>query len=384
MDRAMMTGAFFAAMLTAAGAWGAPVDAARALLNAGQARQALPSLEALSADNPDDLDLRCDYARALAWSGRYSDAESQYNIILSKQPNHREALLGLLRLRGYQGRPADAAAICEAGLTAYPSDREFLAERARLADLSARSSCDKLYRYTARSNFEHDAYNFAGPGADAGMSLEDRQFHGWDAAAGFAYAHRFGLDDLDVGVNAAHPLPWHGGYAGFSLGGATRHVLLPSFRGSLTAGQSFGYGFSGELSPSYRHYDAANVYGLAPSLSWDWNYWTATVGFPLSSTYYTDGVRSGWLGSETFRLVWSRWCRVKPWAAYARSKEAFEPGAPGAASNFAADHYAFGATVRILPGVDLSPYYTYEWRPATRAIIRGIGAGLAYSWGDKK
>jgi tetratricopeptide (TPR) repeat protein len=359
-------------MMTASQAAAAPAD------------QALPRLEVLTAENPDDLELRCDYARALAWSDRYPDADAQYSRVLSAQPHHREALLGLLRLRGYQGRPEDALKICDSGLLAYPGDKEFLAERVRLIDLLARKSCDRLYRYTARSTFENDAYSFAGPRVSAGLSLQDRRFHGWDAAAGFSYEHRFGLDDLDIGINAVHRLPWKGAYAGFSLGGATRHVILPAVRGSLLAGDYLGYGFSAEIGGSYRHYDLANSYGLAPSLSWDWNSWTATVGFPFSSTYYTDGVSSGWLASQAFKLQWSRWCRVKPWASYARSKEAFEPGAPGAVSNFSADHYAFGAAVRLLPGFDISPYYVYEWRTVSRQTIRGGGVGLAYSWGDLK
>ena len=362
----------------------ASVDAARALLNEGKARQALPDLRKASEADPDDLDLRCDLARALAWSDLSAEAEGQYSAVLAKQPAHREALLGLLRLRGYQGRPAAAMALAEQGLERYPGDSEFLAERRRLRTVLNGADCERVYRYTARVGYSHEDYNFAGPGNGVNMSVQDRRFHGWNASAGTSYAHRFGLDDLDLGVEAARPVPWRGAYAGFSLGGATRHVILPAFRGALEGGVPLGAGFTAEGVASFRHYDSANIYALSPLLTWEGRGILAQAGYSLANTYYTSGSRSGWLASYQGRLEWERWCRLKPWISYARSKESFEPGATNGISNFSADHYSVGATARVLSALDLSPYYAYEWRPVSRQKIITYGVGLAYSWGSMR
>ncbi len=360
------------------------LERARSLLNQGKAQEALPLLEAAVLTAPQDLDLRCDLARALAWTGRYDDAQKQYALVLAKNPKHREALLGLLRLRGYQGRPQDALALARQGLKDYPQDPEFLQELARLQALIRRADCEKPRRFTARTGYYHEDYNFVGPGNGTELSLEDRQFHGWNVLGGATYQHRFGLDDTDFGVEADHKLGGHGAWAGFAAGGATSGTILPSARGALHGGLPLGAGFSAEAAASYQHYDAADVYGLAPTLTWEGLGLAASVGYSTTQSAFTSGGASGWLGAYNTRLAWEEWCRFKPWISYTHANEAFQPGLSLPPGNFRSDSYGAGFSLRVTPAVELTPYYTYESRPTLAQRVRYVGAGMSYSWGDMK
>ncbi len=360
------------------------VERARTLLNQGKAREALPVLQGAVLSAPDDLDLGCDLARALAWSGRYADADGEYARVLAKNPKHREALLGLLRLRGYQGRPQDALALARQGLQDYPQDPEFLQEAARLQALIRRADCEKPRRFTARTGYYHEDYNFIGPGNGTELSLEDRQFHGWNVLGGATYQHRYGLDDTDFGVEADHKLGGHGAWAGFAAGGATSGTILPSARGALRGGLALGAGFSAEGAATYQHYDAADVYGLAPTLTWEGLGLAASVGYSTTQSAFTSGGASGWLGAYTTRLAWERWCRFKPWISYTHANEAFQPGLSLPPGDFRSDSYGGGFSLRVTPAVELSPYYTYESRPTLAQRVRYVGAGMSYSWGEMK
>lgn len=357
---------------------------ARALLKQGRAQEALPVLEAAALAAPDDLDLGCDLARALAWTGRYADADKEYGLVLAKNPKHREALLGLLRLRGYQGRPEDALALAQRGLRDYPRDPEFESERKRLVALIARAECEKPHRFTARTGFYHEDYNFVGPGNGTELSLEDRQFHGWNVLGGATYQHRFGMDDTDFGVEADHPLGWRGAWGGFVAGGATSGTILPSARTALHGGMPLGAGFSAEAAASYQHYDAANVYGLTPTLTWEGLGLAASVGYSTTQSAFTSGGASGWLGAYNTRLAWEKWCLFKPWVSYTHANEAFQPGLSLPPGNFRSDSYGAGFSLRVTSAVELTPYYTYESRPTLAQRVRYVGAGMSYSWGAMK
>jgi len=377
----LMVGAF---LLAAGAAAAGPAEEGRAALAAGKGKEAAPLLQTALDQNPEDLDLRADYARALAWSGRYDEADRAYREVLAKAPGHREATLGLIRLRGYQGRFKEGIALADGGLAAHPEDREIAAERARLSGHLRGSLCTLDKRFTVRCGYGHENYNFTGPGNGTSLSLRDRRFHGWDAAIAASYEHRFALDDVDLGVSASRKIPSLGGWAGFSLGGATRHVLLPVFRGCVDGGRPLGAGFGAEAQVCFRRYDRAKVVSFAPSLTWE-GYGLALTGrYGLSSTYYDSGLKSGGLSSFSFRAAWMRACPVIPWVSYARSREGFEAGSVLSAQSFSADHYTAGATVHLPAGFTVEGYGGREARKVYGQKVTRFGLGASYSWGTLK
>jgi len=387
--RGFATAAVLVTMVAAAGSLAAvppPVPSAehaRALLSAGKAAEALPELQMLVAETPNNLDLRADLAEALAWTNHYTEAESQYQGILKKNPTHREALLGLARLRGYQNRDTDSLALLDRGLLAYPGDKEFIDEKKIVLARCGEKACEGPYRYQMQGSYTYEKYSFVNPGSIAALSLQDHRFHGWDAGVDVAYDHRFGFDDADLGMSAAHLLPWHHAYAGFTLGGATEGHILPTARTSFFGGVPIAAGWSSESSVSYRHYANANVYSLDPGFTWEGHDLMATVGYSLTNAYYTTDSASGWLGSYHLRLGLERWCEFKPWLGYERTKEAFEEGLVSGAQNFTSNYYEGGMQIWLGRGWSLLPSYSYEDRPGLHQFISRWQTALSYSWGAR-
>ena len=241
--------------------------------------------------------------------------------------------------------------------------------------------CAPSRQFTARAGYVHGDYSFAGAENDLEASLQDRDFHGWNATAATSYANRFALTDYDLGLSATRALPWRDAYAGLALGGAARGDILPSYRGELLGGLALGPGLSAEGSLAYRRYDVGDVYLFAPSLSWEWRGLNLSAAYWLSDTRYDSGGDSGAISSYRFKLGWSGYCRVQPWAAFARTKEPFQPGAPGAVEAFSAEHYSVGATFHPATKWAVDAYYERENRLLPGEDINWWGLASAYSWG---
>ena len=293
-------------LLTAGAAYAGPAEDGRAALAAGRGEEAAPLLRAAVETSPEDLDLRADLGRALAWSGLYEDAAAQYRVVLSSRPDHREGLLGAIRLDGYRGRLQEALAAAARALALHPEDREIEAERSRLSALLRGRLCAVDARFTLRCGYGGEDYSFTGPGNGLSVSYRDRRLRGWDAGASASYEHRFALDDLDLGVGVSRKLS--SGWAGVSLGGATRHVLLPKLRAAVEAGAALGYGFGAGSRLGYRLFDEAQVYSFTPSLTWEGLGAALSASYDLSSTYFDSGARSGALSSFRVRAAWTASC----------------------------------------------------------------------------
>ena len=366
-------------LLLAVAAFAGPAEDGRAALGAGRGEEAAVFLRAAVEARPGDLDLRADLGRALAWSGRYEEAEREYRVVLSSRPDHREALLGTIRLDGYRGRLQEALAGTAHGLALHPGDREFEEERLRLSGLLRRSFCSPDKRFTVRCGYGNEHYSFARGGNGLSVALRDRRLRGWDAGASASYERRFGLDDLDLGASLARRI--RAGWAGVSLGGATRHALLPVFRAAAEGGAPLGAGFGAEAKIGWRLFDDAKVYSFSPSLTWEGRGLALSAGYDLSATVFDGGARSGGLSSFRARAAWLASCPVIPWVAYARTREAFEAGSGLGARAFSADHYSAGATVHLPRGFALDAHGEREERSdAGRSAVR-FGLGAAYSWG---
>ena len=252
-----------------------------------------------------------------------------------------------------------------------------------LLGLAAAARAQEAPRFTARAGATREAYSFAGPGGLLEASIQDRRFFGWNANAGAAYAHRFGLDDAELGVGAARPLRWGKSYAGFSLGAATRRVLLPTFRGALEGGVAVARGLSLEGALAYRRYDGAKLVGLIPTLTWERPHLRLLCGYSLWSSSYDSGAKSGGLSSYRLAAAIPSRGALEPWAAYARTKEAFQAGSSLAGNNFSADHASAGARLRLAGGVGLEASFSHERRRHRDQRVNRWSLGASYSWGAR-
>ena len=157
-------------------------------------------------------------------------------------------------------------------------------------------------------------------------------------------------------------------------------MLLPSVHGSLSAGVPLRYGFSAATEGAFRHYQDANIYAFAPTLTLErWNV-VMSAGYSLSGTYYTRGGHSGGLSSYQVKIQEARWCYIQPWISYAYTREGIEEGLNGL-NDFRAHHYSAGTSAWLGGGWRLDGFYEYEARPDLHQHINRGGFGLSYSWG---
>lgn len=247
---------------------------------------------------------------------------------------------------------------------------------------AAGAECGSARRWTVRSGYTHEAYGFTGPGNGTAISLQDRAFHRWNAAAGVAYQHRFRLDDLELWAGGSRRLPWRRSHAGFTVGAATRHVLFPALRGAADGGFYLGHGVSADARLEYRHYDNAAVTLFSPALTWEGRDLEFSAGYSLSSADYASGGGSGGLSSYRARGAWAGWCRLKPWAGYARTHEPFEVGSGGGVKNFGADHYSAGTQLLVGGGLALNAAFRHEERRSLGTRVNYLDAGVSYSGGS--
>ncbi|AGC48220.1 hypothetical protein MYSTI_06948 [Myxococcus stipitatus DSM 14675] len=110
---------------------------AHALINAGAEREALPLLEALRRDFPQDLPVMLGLARALLGLERHGDAEALLRQVWSREPGDPEVLkvLSVLALR--RGEVGKAQSYVEEALARDPFDGEarLLKEELEAAEL---------------------------------------------------------------------------------------------------------------------------------------------------------------------------------------------------------------------------------------------------------
>ncbi|UPT75273.1 MAG: hypothetical protein M0D55_06110 [Elusimicrobiota bacterium] len=120
---------------------------------------------------------------------------------------------------------------------------------------------------------------------------------------------------------------------------------------------------------------------VLPGLTWEGSGLELSAGYAVSSAWYSSRASSGALSSWRVRAAWARWCRLKPWVGWARSREPFEVGSGRGVSNFAADHWSAGAEWRVSGGWAVDASFRRELRDGSAGRISHLGAGLSYSWG---
>lgn len=245
----------------------------------------------------------------------------------------------------------------------------------------AASECGEPARWTVRTGVSHERYSFASPGNGWTASLQNRSLRGWNVAAGVGYQHRFDLDDAEGWVSGSRRLPWGRSHAGMTVGGSTRHTLLPMMRSSGEGGFAIGGGFSAEGRIEYRRYDSADVYIASPGLAWEGSGLELSIGYSISHARYGSGARSGGLSSYRAQAAWTGWCAVKPWIGIARTREPFEAGSGRGASSFTADHYSAGAGLPLGRDFALNVALRHEARPRLKSHVNHMDAYIAYSWG---
>jgi YaiO family outer membrane protein len=101
---------------------------------AGDNSNALADLEALLANQPDDVDARLQLGFALRAAGRTADAEAAFREVLRRAPDYKDARVALAGILWARGDVAGARATLGADIIATPGDPETRALVAKLAE----------------------------------------------------------------------------------------------------------------------------------------------------------------------------------------------------------------------------------------------------------
>jgi len=355
---------------------------AKKILHLGKRKEAIAHLILILESNPNHHDARCLLGQAYSWGKKYKKAEAEYKKVLAAKPAYRDALIGMARLRGYQGRFEEALALSTTALEKYPNDNEIKTVKEKFQKFLRGEKCGFTPRFTARGGFEHENYSFTTNGAGLGISLQDRNFHGWNAAVATHLLHRFDEEDIELAAEGARSLGWKKLYGVFSGGAAPRHILYPKYRLTAGGGLPLIKGVSFETHLGYKVYNDAKVTEILPRLFTEWRGFTFNFFTTLSYSRFRGGTNSGGLSSYHTKLGWNRSCLIKPWISYAHTKEAFEAGRAGGLGTFRADHVGIGANIQISRKVGVGVFYSREDRPDDHQHITRTGVNVSYSWDE--
>jgi len=106
--------------------WRMAQDKAVEEARAGHYDVALPALEKLHAEHPENLGIASDYAAILGWAGRDSDAVAAYKALpAGDRPDYLIDSIGHAYRNLHQ--PEDALVVYRAGLQSYPENQSFVA-----------------------------------------------------------------------------------------------------------------------------------------------------------------------------------------------------------------------------------------------------------------
>src|SRR5580698_6992191 len=100
---------------------------------AGDNARALSDLQALLANQPDDVDARLQLGFALRAAGRPAEAEAAFREVLRRAPDYKDARVALAGLLWARGDVADAKATLGPEIMATPGDAETRALVEKLA-----------------------------------------------------------------------------------------------------------------------------------------------------------------------------------------------------------------------------------------------------------
>jgi tetratricopeptide (TPR) repeat protein len=111
---------FRQALDTAPGLVAARYNLALVLVQRGRATEALPLLEQLTDERPDDRDFRFARGHALFSAAMFAEAADQFGQVLALDPGHRRAAFGMARALEEDGRREEAMAAWEDYLVLDP------------------------------------------------------------------------------------------------------------------------------------------------------------------------------------------------------------------------------------------------------------------------
>jgi len=194
------------------------IDQDNAVLAArnGQYDQALPVLDRLHKDHPDDFSIAADRAAILAWAGRDADAVAAYKEVQAMP--HTDALPDyLIDAIGHSYRnlhqPEDALAVYRIGLQANPENQSYQA-----GEILSLLEANHMEEAVARAQEAQEKY----PAPDAPLLLAikttlranavqmARAAHYTEALVAFASLHQKYPDDTDITGDYVAVLSWAG------------------------------------------------------------------------------------------------------------------------------------------------------------------------------
>jgi YaiO family outer membrane protein len=193
---------------------------------AGDNADAIAQLQALLAQQPDDVDARLQLGLALRAAGRTADAERELQEVLRRAPDYKDAKLALAQIQWARGDVAGAKATIGPDLIRSPGDAETSAFVARLTNTDSPSQQPQLWRVDASGALSELSQGLPEwREADASLS---RKIDSQSAASVSVQAlQRFGISETYL--EGAYDRGWSGGEVSVAVGGSVNPTFRPVF-----------------------------------------------------------------------------------------------------------------------------------------------------------
>lgn len=229
-------------------------DAAVADRLAGRPEAAVPKLQQVLAERPDDVDARLNLGLALLALNRLDEAEAAFREVTVRTPDYVDAWGGLARVEQRRGNLTEARRLADEALLRAPGNAEFRALRQALAPEPEW----RLDGGVSYSNLSQGLPSWTETRMSASRRLDER----WSVGGGVEATRRF--DNTDIYFEARLERRHEGGYVYAVVGGAPDADYRPEI-GAVVGGEwRVAPMLSGTVDASAARYRSGVVTGLHP------------------------------------------------------------------------------------------------------------------------
>lgn len=190
---------------------------------AGDDTDAIAKLQALLAQQPDDVDARLQLGLALRAAGRNGEAEKELQTVLREAPDYKDARVALAQLQWARGDAGAAKATLGPELMQTPGDAD---TSALVANLTGTAKPAPLWRLDASGAISALSGGLA-DWKEADLSLSRKIDPQSAVTASVQQIQRFGIDETYV--EAAYDRGWSGGEVSIAAGGSLDPTFRPEF-----------------------------------------------------------------------------------------------------------------------------------------------------------
>lgn len=221
---------------------------------AGRPEAAVPKLQQVLAQRPEDVDARLNLGLALLALNRLDEAEAAFREVTVRTPGYADAWLGLARVEQRRGNLAQARRLADEALLRSPGNTE-------VRDLQRALAPEPAWRMDAGvsySTLSRDLPSWTEARMSASRRLDDR----WTVGGGIEATRRF--DNTDIYFEARMERRHAGGFTYAVIGGAPDADYRPEVGAAVGGEWRLAPMLSGTVDASAARYRSGVVTGVHP------------------------------------------------------------------------------------------------------------------------